>query len=174
MARHARVSAGFRAEPRAQRRFHQGRRHHRVHGCGLHHRTQNCRRHAGRRRAFVAGADAADLLLRQGSDASHVSGHGSRRSDESQRPLDYLYPPHGRRRSGGGGPDHARQDPADDHCGAERGIQAHARRQQCRGGQALAHRKGLLDGNGGCRLWLAGRDHVPLPLLQAGSSAFCL
>ena len=68
--------------------------------------------HLRRRRFLLAGADAADLLLRQGTARSHLSRHHSHRANGPQRSLDHLYPSHGRGRRRCRGTHHAAQDHA--------------------------------------------------------------
>jgi tetraacyldisaccharide 4'-kinase len=52
-------------------------------------------RHLRRRRLLLAGPDAADLLLRQGTPPSRLSRHRSHCADGPQRPLGHLHPPMG-------------------------------------------------------------------------------
>ena len=57
------------------------------------------RRHLCRRRLLLAGAHAADLLLRQGARPPALSRHHPHRADGPQRALGHLHPAHGRGRS---------------------------------------------------------------------------
>ena len=117
VARHAYIRSRVASGRIVSRQHHAG-----ISGRRLHHRAAHRGNHRFRRRFFLAGDDARDPLFRfAGSGSGAVSQHHPDSADDFRPDLVELHPPHGRGRGGGGGRDHAGENPAHDLVGADRG-----------------------------------------------------